>query len=100
MPAKDASSLQFHVRISQDDLVKTLQARGSKSVDTTAKSEDKKISDYYQVVWLPHLSLVDLQVTAATCRNHRGIVRSMKAGPKKITRGLRFRRADFKTAFR
>ena len=99
VPAEEATSLQFHARISKDDLTKVLQISGTRAVYTTAKSEDRKVSDDFQVVWMPHLSLVDLQVTAASYPAHRGIVRSMKGGDSKITRGLRFRRSDFKKAF-
>lgn len=99
VPAEEATSLQFHVRISKDDLTKTLQLSGTKGIYTTAKTEDRKVSDDYQIVWLPQMSLVDLQVTAASYTYHRGIIRSMKGGDTKITRGLRFRRCDFKKAF-
>ena len=99
VPGSDATSLQFHGRISSDDLTKALQLSGSHAVYVTAKDENKKISDDFQIVWLPALSLVDLQVTASSYPHHRGIVRSMKGGDTKIVRGLRFRRADFKTAF-
>jgi hypothetical protein len=99
VPAEEATSLQFHVRISKDDLIKVLQLSGTKGIYTTAKSEDRKVSDDYQIAWLPQMSLVDLQVTAASYSYHRGIIRSMKGGDTKITRGLRFRRCDFKKAF-
>eukprot|EP00435_Cladocopium_sp_Y103_P066489 s149_g28.t1 len=99
VPPNDATSLQFHARISKSDLTRVLQASGSKAVYTAAKREDRQISDDFQVVWMPHLSLVDLQVSAATYPQHQGIVRSMKGGPMKVSRGLRFRREDFRQAF-
>ena len=83
VPAEEATSLQFHVRISKDDLIKVLQLSGTKGIYTTAKSEDRKVSDDYQIAWLPQMSLVDLQVTAASYSYHRGIIRSMKGGTRK-----------------
>eukprot|EP00435_Cladocopium_sp_Y103_P010479 s2347_g2.t1 len=99
VPSDDATSLQFHARISKSDLTKVLQTSGSKAVYTAAKREDRQISDDFQVVWMPHLSLVDLQVTSSAYPKHQGIVRSMKSGPNKVSRGLRFKREDFREAF-
>ena len=50
VPAEEATSLQFHARISKDDLTKVLQMSGTKAVYTTAKSDDRKVSDDFQVV--------------------------------------------------
>eukprot|EP00435_Cladocopium_sp_Y103_P038186 s342_g10.t1 len=97
--AEEATSLQFHARISKSDLTRILQASGSKAVYTAAKREDRHISDDFQVVWMPNTSLVDLQVISSTYPQHQGIVRSMKSGPNKVSRGLRFRREEFREAF-
>eukprot|EP00435_Cladocopium_sp_Y103_P037996 s1003_g10.t1 len=93
-----ATSLQFHARVSKDDLTKVLQSSGAKAVYTAAKNEQKQLSSDFQVVWLPHMNLVNLRVTCASYPHHRGLVRSMRSEDK-IARGIRFRREDFKTAF-
>eukprot|EP00435_Cladocopium_sp_Y103_P051465 s2317_g16.t1 len=89
-PPSEATSLQFHARVSKDDLTKVLQSSGAKAVYTAAKNELKQLSSDFQVVWLPHMNLVNLRVTC--------LVRSMRSEDK-IARGIRFRREDFKTAF-
>eukprot|EP00435_Cladocopium_sp_Y103_P012817 s293_g3.t1 len=81
-----------------DDLQSFMQASGAKAIYTAAKNEEKQLSSDYQVVWLPQISLVNLRVTCASYPHHRGLVRSMRSEDK-ITRGIRFRREDFKTAF-
>eukprot|EP00435_Cladocopium_sp_Y103_P066458 s404_g28.t1 len=94
----EATSLQFHARVSKDDLTKVLQSSGAKAVYMAAKNELKQLSSDFQVVWLPHMNLVNLRVTCASYPHHRGLVRSMRSEDK-IARGIRFRREDFKTAF-
>eukprot|EP00435_Cladocopium_sp_Y103_P073917 s162_g45.t1 len=94
----EATSLQFHARVSKDDLTKVLQSSGAKAVYTAAKNELKQLSSDFQVVWLSHMNLVNLRVTCASYPHHRGLVRSMRSEDK-IARGIRFWREDFKTAF-
>ena len=43
VPAEEATSLQFHVRISKDDLIKVLQLSGTKGIYTTAAKSEKSV---------------------------------------------------------
>ena len=94
---KDATSLQFHSRLNRDALQKILRISGVNGIYTTPKTENKQISNAYQIVWV-QLSSVDLIVTASTFPNHCGIVRNSKFEGK-MTKGIRFLKADFEAAF-
>lgn len=95
--AQRATSFQFHCRIPSSDVTKALKASGFAGLYTTVKSEQKQVSQDYNVVWLTQ-STVDLQKMMATYPEHRGIVRSSKAHAS--GRGLRFLQTDFADAWK
>lgn len=91
-----ATSFQFHCRIPSSEVKKTLRASGFGGLYTTVKSEDRKVSQDYNVIWLPSTT-VELQKLMVVHVEHRGIVRSAKAFAS--GRGLRFEKADFSAAW-
>ena len=93
----EASSLQFHSRVNQCHLQKLLRISGINGIYTTPKTENKQISNAYQIVWV-QMSSVDLIVTASTFDNHCGIVRNSKYEGR-MTKGIRFLKDDFQAAF-
>ena len=93
----DPFSFQVHCRIDQTDLKKMLRASGRKGVYTTPKTEDKRISQQYQIIWL-NLDLLKITVSASSMDCSLGIVRHARQ-TSKISRGIRFDRADFPAAF-
>lgn len=95
---KEATSMQFHARIEKSALSRILKLSGSTGVYTTLKTEQKKISPDYQVIWL-HMSRVDLLCTISTYDNHFGLVRNGKTEAK-ASRGIRFAKGDFEQAFK
>ncbi len=95
--ASQATSMQFHARVASTDLVKALRCSGTGGVYTTPKTENKQICQDYQVVWL-NFSASDLAVSKAAYSNHFGIVRNTKIDHK-VSRGLRFKKEDFISAF-
>ena len=91
-----AQTVQFHARIKLTDLRAYLRASGNGGVYTCPKTEDKKISSDYLVVWLK-VSDVDMAVHLSQCENHFGLVRSFKGDSQ--AKGIRFVKADFPAAF-
>ena len=91
-----AQTVQFHARIKQSDLRAYLRSSGNGGVYTCPKTEDKKISSDYLVVWLK-VSDVDMAVHLSQCENHFGLVRSFKGDSQ--AKGIRFVKADFPAAF-
>ena len=91
-----AHTVQFHARINQSDLRAYLRSSGNGGVYTCPKTEDKKISSDYLVVWLK-VSDVDMAVHLSQCENHFGLVRSFKGDSQ--AKGIRFVKADFPAAF-
>ena len=96
--ANQATSMQFHARVACTDLVKALRCSGTGGVYTTPKTENKQICQDYQVVWL-NFSASDLAVSKAAYSNHFGVVRNAKIDHK-VSRGLRFKKEDFLSAFK
>ena len=91
-----ATTVQFHGRISKTDLKATLKASGTSGIYTVPKSEDRKISSGYRIVWLQQ-SPVDLTISLSKCSNHLGLVRSARGSLH--NRGIRFEKDDFPGAF-
>ena len=91
-----AQTVQFHARINSDDLKSFLRASGNGGVYTCPKTEDKKISSDFLIVWLK-ASEVDMAVHLSQCDNHFGLVRSFKNDNS--AKGIRFAKADFPNAF-
>lgn len=91
-----ATTIQFHARIRKSDLRVVLRASGNGGVFTCPKTENKKISGDYMVVWTK-LTEVELAVKMSQCENHFGLVRSFKGDA--ATKGIRFSRRDFPAAF-
>ena len=90
--------MQFHSRIDKGSLPKVLKLSGNSGVYTTLKTDQKKISSEYQVIWL-HMSRVDLLCTVSTFPNHFGVVRNGRTDSK-ASRGIRFAKNDFEDAFK
>ena len=93
----NASTFQFHCRVSQTDVPKVLRASGRKGVYSTPKTEQKQISSEYQIIWLQADS-IQMAVAAGAQPKHLGIVRNNR-NPQRMVKGLRFHRQDFETAF-
>ena len=93
----DAVSFQCHIRIAHSDLFMVFRASGYNGVYSTPKTDDRRVSADYRIVWLA-LDQVKLAVTAAAQDKCLGIVRNSRAGSK-VTRGLRFTKDDFPGAF-
>ena len=93
----DAITFQFHCRFEASDLKQLLRASGKGGVYTTPKSEDHKVNQQFQVIWLS-LDSVQIQVAASTMDQSLGIVRNTRLVAK-ANRGIRFDKADFAQAF-
>lgn len=91
-----ATTIQFHARIQTSDLRAILRASGNGGVFTCPKTESKKVSGDYMIVWTK-LSQVELAVKMSQCENHYGLVKSFKGDS--TARGIRFTRLDFPAAF-
>jgi hypothetical protein len=88
---EQASTVQFHARINSCDLRVFLRASGNGAVHTCPKTEDKKISSEYLIVWLK-VNVVEMAVHLSQCENHFdfGLVRSFKGDS--AAKGIRFAR--------
>ena len=93
----DAATFQFHCRVDQPDLKTMMRASGKGGVYTTPKTEDKKVDQNFQVIWM-QLDPVQVTVVASTMERSLGIVRNTRL-ISKANRGIRFDKADFPKAF-
>ena len=93
----DPFSFQVHIRIPAGESTRMLRASGKRGAYTVPKSEDKKISSEYQIVWVT-LDSIQLALQANAQAKALGIVRSGR-NPQKISKGIRFLRADFIAGF-
>eukprot|EP00438_Fugacium_kawagutii_P020796 Skav230553 [mRNA] locus=scaffold2019:94424:99316:- [translate_table: standard] len=93
---EEATSFQFHCRIQSSDVKRSLRASGFGGLYTTVKSENRQVSQDYQVVWL-QVSTVEIQKLMANHSDHRGMVRSSKIAA--TSRGLRFTKEEFSAAW-
>ena len=93
----DSVSFQCHIRIAHSDLSLVLKPSGLNGVYSTPKTDDRRVSLDYQVIWLA-LEPVQLAVTAGSHDKCLGLVRNSRSG-NKVTRGLRFAKEDFASAF-
>ena len=91
-----ASTVQFHARVQITDLRVMLRVSGNGGVYTCPKTESKKISNDFMIVWT-RMSEVDFAVSLAQCDNHYGVVKTFKSGSE--ARGIRFSKHDFPAAF-
>ena len=91
-----ATSVQCHVRICKGELRRFMKASGAAGVYTIPKTEDHKVLNDYQVIWLNE-SAVDFAVSLSKVDNHYGIVRGSRSDGK--SKGIRFDKADYMTAF-
>ena len=94
---EDAISMQFHARVSNDDLSKILQTSGQMGIYTVVKTSDKKVSQGFQIVWMEGSS-IDLSVLLPKVPYHQGLVRTFRTDGK-INRGIRFTVKDFEQGF-
>ena len=82
-----ASTVQFHARVQIADLRAMLRASGNGGVFTCPKTESKKVSGDFMIVWI-RMNEVDLAVSLSQFDNHFGVVKTFKAGA--TTKGIRF----------
>ena len=71
----DPSSFQFHCRVPSVDLKKWLKISGKRGIYTVPKTEDRQLSNEYQVVWL-NMDHVQLTIAAGAHEKSLGIVRT------------------------
>ena len=78
------------------DLRTMLRASGNGGIFTCPKTESKKISGDFLIVWT-RMNEVDLAVSLSQFDNHFGVVKTFKSGA--VTKGIRFAKQDFPSAF-
>eukprot|EP00438_Fugacium_kawagutii_P032091 Skav202512 [mRNA] locus=scaffold1359:169685:175086:- [translate_table: standard] len=88
-----ATSFQFHIRVNASDVSRVLKASGTNGVYTVPKTDTHLVSDKYQIIWV-QLSLIDIQVLAASHSENLGIVRNFRIQDKP-SRGIRFAKTDY-----
>ena len=90
-----ADSFQVHIRIPWAKKESLLKTSGISGIYITPKAEDHKLDDGFAIVWLDK-SLGEIKVLAASCPKHFGLVKLVKSNGKRINRGIRFVKEDFK----
>ena len=92
-------SCQFHCRVLSSDIKKWLKASGKRGVFTVPKTEDRQLSQAYQVVWLHNMESVQITIAAGAHEKSLGVVRNTRQ-LNRISKGIRFAKSDFLEAFR
>ena len=95
---EQATSIQFHMRISEANLESHLKCSGKAGVYTQLRTEDRKPSSDYAVIWL-NKHPVELQATAAQHEETRGLIRVTKRNGK-TSRGIRVKAGAFEKLFK
>ena len=91
---QQAESFQCHIRIAKTAVNPVLRASGFKGLYTTPKTDQHDIDKRYCIVW-DDRSLPELVVLANSHTSMLGLIKTVKASGKKISRGIRCLRADF-----
>ena len=94
-----ATSFQCHLRIPNDRLHDGMRISGNCGLFSTPKDSNHQVDKSYSVIW-DDRSMNDLQVLAASMQSSLGIVVSIRAGGKKISRGIRCKRSDYQDVFK
>ena len=90
-----ADSFQVHIRLTADKKEAIMRVSGIAKIYVTPKSESHLVDEEYSIIWMDK-GLGEMKVVAASCQNHFGLIRIMKANGKKINRGIRFHKDKFK----
>ena len=94
-----ATSFQCHLRIPNDRLHDVMRISGNCGLFSTPKDPNHQVDKSFSVIW-DDRSLDELQVLAASMQSSLGIVVSIRAGGKKVSRGIRCKRSDYQDVFK
>eukprot|EP00435_Cladocopium_sp_Y103_P020001 s186_g4.t2 len=94
---KVSTSLQFHVRIASNKATELLKLSGRAGIYASVKTEDRRTDASYGILWLDS-PLPELKVAAASHKDSLGLVKVVRGGGSKISRGIRFKTSDLAEA--